>query len=119
MSVESVLRLGVGLGTPVIPNIGDYDESSSPWNEVEHRAHLPRTATVAGAWEGAPGWVVIREWPYHEICVILSGRVAIESAKGDRTEFGPGEAFCVPKGFNGTWHTLEHTQKIFVGVHAE
>lgn len=119
MSITSIQRLGVGFGTPVIPNIDDYDESSSVWRETEHRAHLPGTQTVGGAWEGEPGWVAIHEWPYHEICVIMTGRVAVESSDGDRMEFGPGESFCVPKGFNGVWHTLEPTQKIFVGVHAE
>lgn len=118
MSVHFIQRLAVGEGTPVVPNIEEYNRTSSSWRETEHRAHLPGTQTIGGAWEGEPGWVAIEEWPYHEICVILSGRVAIESCDGARVEFEQGDAFCVPKGFNGIWHTLEATQKIFVGVHA-
>jgi hypothetical protein len=119
MSVKPIQRLGIGLGTPIVPEATDYSDASSGWNEIEHRADLPGTQTIAGAWEGQPGWVVIKEWPYHEVCVILTGRVAIESTTGDRVEFGTGESFVVPKGFNGTWHTLEPTQKIFVGVDAK
>lgn len=119
MTVASIQRLGIGLGTATVPAVTDYDAASSPWSEVEHRATLPGTPTIAGAWEGEPGWVEINQWPYHEVCVILSGRVAIVSSDGDRVEFAAGDAFLVPKGFNGSWHTLEPTQKIFVGVQAE
>ncbi|WP_310741200.1 cupin domain-containing protein [Microbispora sp. H10670] len=60
----------------------------------------------------------IRHWPYDEVCVIQTGRVAIEDADGGRVEFGPGAAFLMPAGFDGRWHTLEPTCKIFVGVSA-
>jgi uncharacterized cupin superfamily protein len=65
---------------------------------------------------GEPGSVRIPVWPYDEVCVIQSGRVAIQDASGRRRVFGAGEAFVVPAGFDGWWHTLEPTRKVFVGI---
>ncbi|NUP50543.1 MAG: DUF861 domain-containing protein [Catenulispora sp.] len=117
-SIEQIQILAPGSGTPVVPSVGDYAQTSEGWQEVEHRAALSHPRTVAGAWEGEPGSVRLPDWPYDEICVIQTGRVAIEDTAGRRREFGPGEAFLVPAGFDGWWHTLEPTRKIFVGVAA-
>lgn len=116
MSSPSVQRLTRAAGTKVVPALSDYDGVSSDWSEAEYRAHLADTGSVAGFWEGEPGWVAFDAWPYNEVCVILRGRVAIEPAGGELMEFGPGDAFTVPAGFRGVWHTLEPTEKIFVGV---
>jgi len=117
MTIDRVQRLAKGQGTRVVPDPADYDSGMSEgWQEAEHRAALPDTASLAGFWEGEPGWVAFDSWPYHEVCVILRGRVAIEDEAGARLEFGAGEAFVVPAGFRGVWHTLEPTEKIFVGV---
>lgn len=103
-------------GTMVVPAESDYDDRSAHWSETEFRANLVSTDSVAGFWEGTVGWVAINSWPYNEVCVILRGRVAVEDATGHLDEFGPGQAFLVPVGFRGVWHTLETTEKIFVGV---
>ncbi|WP_182903036.1 cupin domain-containing protein [Microbispora sp. H10830] len=118
MAITQIQVLVPGTGTDVVPSPRDYDEVSEGWEEVEHRARLSSDHSVAGAWVGEPGSVRIRHWPYDEICVIQTGRVAIEDADGGRAEFGPGETFLVPAGFDGWWHTLEPTRKIFVGVSA-
>lgn len=116
MPIDQVQILAPGHGTPVTPPTTDYAEASAGWREVEHRARLTDPGQLAGAWEGRPGSVRIPVWPYDEVCVIQSGRVAIEDAAGARREFGPGEAFLVPAGFDGWWHTLEPTRKVFVGI---
>lgn len=116
MSVTAVQRLAEGVGTKVVPARGDYDDASEKWSEAEYRPTLHGTRSLAGYWTGEPGWVAIDEWPYNEVCVILDGRVAIEDADGERVEFGEGEAFLVPAGFRGTWHTLRPTRKVFVGI---
>lgn len=115
-TLADVQVLAPGLGTAVVPPTADYAEVSPGWREVEHRAALGVPGALAGAWEGAPGSVRIPVWPYHEVCVLLTGRVAVEDAAGARREFGPGESFLVPAGFDGWWHTLEPTRKIFVGI---
>ena len=65
---------------------------------------------VCGVWNCTPGRWRIR-YTEHEFCVILEGRVRIESAAGDSREFGPGDAFVVPAGFEGTWEVLEPCRK--------
>lgn len=99
-----------------MPPLEDYDDASPGWRETEHRARLVGTASVAGFWEGDPGWVRIDNWPFNEVCVLLAGRVAIEDVHGERFEFGAGEGFVIPAGFRGIWHTLEPSEKYFVGV---
>ncbi|MFK0007803.1 cupin domain-containing protein [Paenarthrobacter sp. NPDC090520] len=114
--VNNVQTLTFGNGELVIPDASLYEASSDHWREEEHHASLANTRSQVAAWRGEPGWVRITDWPYHEICVIQKGRVAIEDQTGGRREFGPGEAFVVPAGFNGVWHTLEASEKIFIGI---
>lgn len=116
MSTRTIQRITKRDGTKTVPSVADYDDVSSVWVEAEYRARLVDTDSVAGFWEGEPGWVAFDCWPYNEVCVILRGRVAIETADGDRTEFAAGDAFTIPAGFRGVWHTLERTEKIFVGI---
>lgn len=117
MNIDDVQRLACGMGERVIPDLASYDAGRSEvWVEAEYRATLPATDALVGAWEGEPGWVSFDSWPYHEVCVVLSGRVAIEDESGARADFEAGEAFVVPAGFRGTWHTIESTRKIFVGI---
>lgn len=118
MPIDQVQVLAPGEGTWVVPPASDYAEVTPDWREVEHRASLTGDCAIVGAWEGEPGSVRIPVWPYDEVCVIQSGRVAIEDDDGQRREFGAGEAFVVPAGFDGWWHTLEPTQKVFVGISA-
>lgn len=114
-SIESVLELSRDTGTAVRPELADYDEATPGWRETEYRADT-EDGTLMGYWTGQPGWVRIDSWPYREVCVILSGRVRIEDATGAYRDFGPGQAFTIPYGFSGRWHTLEPTDKIFVGI---
>jgi len=108
--------LAEGHGERVRPDLADYDGVSAGWTETEHQARLPGSRAVAAFWTGEPGWVDIRRWPYHEVCVMLTGRVAVTEAGGERREFGAGDAFVIPRGFSGRWETLTPTTKVFVGV---
>lgn len=119
MPIADVQPLTATAGVRVVPDLGEYDDHSPGWTEAEYRARLERTCSLAGYWEGEPGWVRIDDWPYNEVCVVLDGRIAIADSAGARREFGPGEAFVIPVGFSGVWHTLAPTRKIFVGVVAD
>jgi uncharacterized cupin superfamily protein len=100
-----------------IPSPTDYQDSSSAWTEAEYQ-YVDRASArvVAGFWTGEPGFVKIDSWAYTEVCSILSGKVAVVDPHGGRVEFGAGEAFTVPKGFAGTWVTLEAATKIFIAI---
>ena len=63
-----------------------------------------------GVWSSTPGKWRVR-YTEHEFCVIIEGRVRIESADGVRREFGAGGAFVVPAGFEGTWEVLVACRK--------
>lgn len=65
-----------------------------------------------GRWAATRGKWRVR-YTENELCVMTAGRVVLESAAGERSTFGPGDAFVVPAGFTGTWEVLEDCVKIY------
>ncbi|NOT39584.1 MAG: cupin domain-containing protein [Alphaproteobacteria bacterium] len=67
----------------------------------------------AGVWESTPGkWrIVYDEWEY---CSILSGVSTITRDGEAPQRIGPGDAFVIQPGFEGTWEVVETTRKLFV-----
>ena len=115
MSIDAV-RTVDRTGIQVVPDPADYDRVSDGWSEKEYRAIELAEDSLGGLWEGQPGSVFFESWPYTEFCVMISGRVAVIDADGARREFGAGEAFVVPRGFRGTWETVEPSVKYFVAM---
>lgn len=116
MSINQVTSIELGVGTAVVPQ-WPADMASPHWLETEYRSFANRSGSLfGGTWRGEPGTLVLEAYPYNEICVMLSGRVALIDEQGGRKEFGQGESFFVPKGFSGTWVTLETSSKIFIAV---
>ncbi|WP_217702974.1 cupin domain-containing protein [Microbacterium tenebrionis] len=99
-----------------VPDPGEYDSVSATWSEAEFRAVELAEDSLGGLWHGEPGSVSSDSWPYTEFCVMIEGRVAVVDAEGGRREFGAGDAFVVPRGFRGTWETIEPSRKYFVGM---
>ena len=66
----------------------------------------------AGVWAASRGRWQVR-YTEHEFCHLLEGRVAIVAADGTRYEFGPGDSFVIPAGFDGTWEVLEDCRKLY------
>lgn len=62
------------------------------------------------------GEVLCDPYPYDEVCIMISGRVALIDLDGNRREFSAGEAFFVPQSFRGTWETVEPSKKFFVAL---
>jgi uncharacterized cupin superfamily protein len=117
LDIGSVLRIAPDAASKFVPSLSDYATSSPGWTEAEyHCVDLPASRISGGYWTGEPGSVEIDPWVYTEVCSIISGRVAIVDLKGGRLEFGPGEAFVIPKGFAGEWITLESATKIFLAI---
>lgn len=56
----------------------------------------------------------LKDWPIDEFMYIVEGQVEITDASGHKRVYGPGEAFVMPKGFNGTWKQLSDIKKIQV-----
>ncbi|MBA4026359.1 MAG: hypothetical protein C0482_28775 [Gordonia sp.] len=115
MTVDSIRTIGPGLGDPFVPEWGP--DASDGWEETEWRSFGSESSGYfGGGWEGEPGTLQCDPYPYDEVCVMISGRVALIDLDGRRKEFGPGEAFFVPKEFRGVWETLEPSRKIFVAL---
>src|ERR1700744_3553556 len=63
-----------------------------------------------GIWTSTAGKWRVR-YTEHEFCVIIEGRVRIESANGEKHEFKAGAAFFFPAAFEGTWEGTEPCKK--------
>jgi uncharacterized cupin superfamily protein len=71
-----------------------------------------------GLWTSTNGrWRV--HYTEHELCVLIEGRVRIESVSGERHEFKAGDAFVVPAGFEGSWEVLEPCKKWYAVFEAK
>jgi uncharacterized cupin superfamily protein len=67
----------------------------------------------SGIWSSSVGkWRI--QYSESEFCCLTQGRVALENLDGQRWEFGPGEGFIVPPGFEGTWQVIEECTKFYV-----
>jgi len=45
---------------------------------------------------------------------MTAGRIRITDEGGTQREFGAGDTFVVPAGFEGTWEVLEAARKLYV-----
>jgi uncharacterized cupin superfamily protein len=103
-------------------------ESANPLPE-KILAGIPRTRVsnqyadstqqfFCGLWSSTSGKWRVR-YTEHELCVLIEGRVRIESAGGERNEFKAGDAFVVPAGFEGTWEVVEPCKKWYAVFEAK
>ncbi len=115
MSIDLIRTIVPGQGELVRPDWGD--DASENWAESEWRAFgSEEEGCFGGAWEGEPGTLRCDPYPYDEVCVMFNGRVALIDLDGRRREFGAGDAFFVPRHFQGTWETIEPSRKVFVAL---
>lgn len=97
MSIDLITELGPGLGERVVPDFGSDAIVSAEWIEVEHRGPELACGATVGFWEGQPGALRLDPWPYDELCVLLTGRVALIDDAGRRREFVAGQSFVIPR----------------------
>jgi uncharacterized cupin superfamily protein len=95
-------------------------ESANPSPE-KILAGIPRTRVsnqyadgtqqfCCGLWTSTSGKWRIR-YTEHEFCVLIEGRVRIESLSGEKHDLRAGDAFVVPAGFEGVWEVVEPCKK--------
>jgi uncharacterized cupin superfamily protein len=65
-----------------------------------------------GAWSSTVGRWRVR-YTENEFCHVTSGRMRITSASGVTQEFGAGQSFVVPAGFEGVWEVIEDATKLY------
>lgn len=66
-----------------------------------------------GVWQCTPGLVAMKDWPYDEFCVLLTGRVTITPEGGEPRDYAAGDALVLPRGFTGTWEIRETVRKYY------
>jgi uncharacterized cupin superfamily protein len=112
MSSTSIVRLD----GPADPDVSEPPAerllAGTPELEVRNFFVDPSQQFFAGRWSATRGKWRVR-YTENELCVMTAGRVVIESSSGERSSFGPGDAFVVPAGFVGTWEVLEDCSKIY------
>ena len=81
-----------------------------PRTRVSNQYSDERGEFFCGFWTSTAGKWRVR-YTEHEFCVIVEGRVRIESASGEKHEFKAGDAFVVPAGFEGIWEVSEPCKK--------
>jgi uncharacterized cupin superfamily protein len=86
--------------------------SGQPRQTIANFFTDPTQQFFAGRWTSSPGKWRIR-YSESEFCCLTAGSIALENSRGQRWQFGPGAAFVVPAGFEGTWEVLETCTKFY------
>jgi uncharacterized cupin superfamily protein len=81
-----------------------------PRARVSNQYADPSQQYFCGIWTSSAGKWRVR-YTEHEFCVLIEGRVRIESASGEKHDFRAGDAFVVPAGFEGVWEVTEPCKK--------
>ncbi|HLJ38170.1 MAG TPA: cupin domain-containing protein [Steroidobacteraceae bacterium] len=109
---SSIVRLDGSVEPDVSEPPGERLIAGTPELRVQNFYTDTSQQFFAGRWSATRGKWRVR-YSENELCVMTRGRVVIESAEGERSSFGPGDAFVVPAGFSGTWEVLEDCSKIY------
>ena len=90
---------------------------------ADERGHLFFTNGAgnvnAGVWQCTPCTERVRDYPYDQCCFVLEGSLTITDESGHAETFKPGDAFTIPRGFNGLWQMAERCKNFFVTVEPE
>jgi uncharacterized cupin superfamily protein len=87
--------------------------SGNPVTKLQNYYTDPTGQFFSGIWESAPGkWEV--NYSEEEFCAILAGKVTLTGEDGTAETFQTGDAFIIPRGFKGTWETIEAVKKWYV-----
>lgn len=98
-------------GDPSAP-AADRLLAGDPRQTISNYFADPTGQFFAGRWSSTRGKWRIR-YSESEFCCLITGRVALENMAGERWQFGAGDAFVVPSGFEGTWEVIEDCTKFY------
>jgi uncharacterized cupin superfamily protein len=97
-----------------LPRALDPDLAISPEGEASLEGYSSADGTfTTGTWTHPRGLIDV-EATCDEVCVLLEGHVRLTDRSGYTTEFKAGETFVIPRGFKGTWNTIEPIRKHYV-----
>jgi uncharacterized cupin superfamily protein len=81
-----------------------------PRTRVSNQYADPSQQFFCGLWSSTAGKWRVRYTEY-EFCVLMEGRLRIESLAGEKLDLRAGDAFVVPAGFEGIWEVIEPCKK--------
>lgn len=124
MTSEALRELVVRL-TPDGPNglrdVGYADPSAVAAGDPREAAHVFHQREdgkcIVGVWEAQPGTLDYVDYPFDELCVVLSGALELTPQGGSTETYGPGDTFLIRKGFTGRWHMPVALRKYFMECH--
>ncbi len=112
----------------VVPRPAPDGESANPRAREYSRRHSagavsnqygePTQQFFCGLWSSSAGKWRVR-YTEHEFCLLIEGRVRLESAGGERHDLRAGDAFVVPAGFEGIWEVVRALQEVVRDLRGE
>jgi uncharacterized cupin superfamily protein len=109
---HEIIDFGVKLEADTSTPAADRLLAGNPQQTISNYFSDSTQQFHSGVWSSSTGKWRIR-YSESEFCCLTHGRVALENQAGRRWEFGPGEGFVVPAGFEGTWQVIEDCTKFY------
>ncbi|MFT5113071.1 MAG: putative cupin superfamily protein [Parasphingorhabdus sp.] len=78
--------------------------------------HSGNVLVRVGVWEAGVGKSVIKNFPFTEYVLMISGSVIVTEKDGTSMEFFAGDTFVIPKGWSGDWDVQERMKKQIVRI---
>jgi uncharacterized cupin superfamily protein len=72
-----------------------------------------------GVWETGAGKTVIKDFPFTEYVLMISGSVIVTDMGGTSRKFSAGDTFVIQKGWSGDWDVQERMKKQIVRIGSE
>ncbi len=82
-------------------------------------SHSGDVLVRVGVWEAGISKTDIRDFPFTEYVLMISGRVVVTDRGGTPREFTAGDTFVIPKGWSGIWDVQERMKKQIVRIGSE
>ena len=130
LSIETVL-LFAGLTTAMAdesPRIALVDSSSpteallaKPGTYLGEKItfedkHSGDVLVQIGVWEAGAGKTILKNFPFTEFVLMISGSVIVTEEDGTSRSFVAEDTFVIPKGWSGVWDVQERMKKQIVRI---
>ena len=97
---------------PLLAKPGTYLGEKFVFEDV----HLKDTPVKVGVWEAGAGKSTLKNFPFTEYVLMISGSVLVTELDGSSMLFEAGDTFVIPKGWSGTWDVQERMKKQIVRI---
>ncbi|TDJ56159.1 MAG: DUF861 domain-containing protein [Gemmatimonadetes bacterium] len=87
---------------------------------ADERGHMFFTNATGnvnvGVWQCTPCTEEARDYPFDQCCFVLEGTMTITDQSGHTGTYTPGDAFVIPRGFNGSFKMTGDFKNYFITV---